>query len=156
MNIARAVTYTSVPASDIHVLSYNCILPRRNQKGDTGRMPGVLYAHPHTRSCVSNMVQRPANDQQRSKEGGFFYGGSRSHAAARSRVFSMESRQSHFCISRYHLVASCGFLSNPQSPCAFARPSRPHACSDPSTAPIRIPIMAIPRILLRSTPCPFM
>ena len=76
MNIARAVTYTSVPASDIHVLSYNCILPRRNQKGDTGRMPGVLYAHAHTRrSCVSNMVQRPANDQQRSKEGGFFFFG---------------------------------------------------------------------------------
>ena len=53
MNIARAVTYTSVPASDIHVLSYNL----------------------HTRSFVSNMVQRPANDQQRSKEGGFFFFG---------------------------------------------------------------------------------
>ena len=73
MNIARAVTYTSVPASEIHVLSYNCILPRRNQK-ERGHRPYARCAVcTHTRSCVSNMVQRPANDQQRSKEGGFFF-----------------------------------------------------------------------------------
>ena len=43
----------------------------------------------------------------------YCYGCSRSQAIALSRVSSVELRQSHFSISRYNLVASCGSLLYP-------------------------------------------
>ena len=81
-----------------------------------------------------------------------FYGCSRSQASARRRRSSLELRHLHVFISRYHHVASWGFLSKPCRPSAFARPRIWHACSDPK--PAAIPIMASPRLLLRSTPSP--